>query len=87
MARPKSPNKPYSTREKDYITRVAGKVPISVIATALHRTESGIKQWAAAHGIKLRVPYSLLCRHWPENAERIVRGSSNEDNETAMQKR
>jgi len=66
MARPINPNKPYSKLEKDYIARVAGKVPLQVIASAINRPPSGVQQWANAHGIKLRVPYSIMVKHWRE---------------------
>ena len=32
MAKPNSPGKPYTKRETDYIRRVAGKVPVALIA-------------------------------------------------------
>lgn len=66
MARPINPNKPYSKLEKEYIARVAGKVPLPVMAAAINRPPSGVQQWANAHGIKLRVPYSIMVKHWRE---------------------
>jgi len=38
MAKPGTPNKPYTKRETDYIRRVAGKVPVALIAETLNRT-------------------------------------------------
>lgn len=58
--------KPYSPEERDYILRVAGKVPAEVMAAALCRTRNGLVNWANRHGISLRVPYSRLKKHWPE---------------------
>lgn len=69
MAKPNSPNKPYTKREADYIRRVAGKVPVAVIAETLNRSPSGIKQWASAHGVHLRVPYAIMLKHWREYAQ------------------
>lgn len=66
MAKPNSPNKPYTKREADYIRRVAGKVPVAVIAETLNRSPSAIKQWASANGIHLRVPHSIMVKHWRE---------------------
>lgn len=64
MAKPKTRNIPYSEKEKQYIRRVAGKVPAAVIAETLKRSQSGIKQWASAHGVHLRVPYAIMMKHW-----------------------
>lgn len=76
MDRPKTPPKPYSQKEKDYITRVAGKVPLPVIASAINRPESGVQQWANAHGIKLRVPHSIMMKHWREHAQSSERAKA-----------
>lgn len=67
MARPKSPGKHYTEDEIDYIKRVAGKVPVSVIAQTLSRTKLAIRQWAYANGIHLRVPHSIMMKHWREH--------------------
>jgi len=64
MSKPKHPNKPYTQCEADYIRRVAGRVPVQLIAETLNRTPSGIRQWACANGVKLKVPYSLMVKHW-----------------------
>lgn len=66
MSKPNSPAKPYSEREKEYIKRVAGKVPAEVIAAAINRPISGILQWAHKNGIKLRVPHPIMVKHWAE---------------------
>ncbi|MDQ7883702.1 hypothetical protein [Atlantibacter hermannii] len=66
MAKPNSPNKPYTKRETDYIRRVAGKVPVALIAETLNRTPSAIKQWASANGVHLRVPHKIMVKHWRE---------------------
>lgn len=66
MARPKSLPKPYTDNERDYIRRVAGKVPPEVIAQALNRPQSAIQQWANSHGISLRVPRQIMIKHWSE---------------------
>lgn len=74
MSKPNSPAKPYSEREKEYIKRVAGKVPAEVIAAAINRPVSGILQWAHKNGIKLRVPFGTLVKHWPDLADRMTAG-------------
>ncbi|WP_312330383.1 hypothetical protein [Atlantibacter hermannii] len=66
MAKPNSPGKPYTKRETDYIRRVAGKVPVALIAETLNRTPSAIKQWASANGVHLRVPHKIMVKHWRE---------------------
>ncbi|BET42749.1 hypothetical protein VNF293_27740 [Atlantibacter hermannii] len=66
MAKPNSPGKPYTKRETDYIRRVAGKVPVALIAETLRRTPSAIKQWASANGVHLRVPHKIMVKHWRE---------------------
>lgn len=66
MAKPGTPNKPYTKRETDYIRRVAGKVPVALIAETLNRTPSAIKQWASANGVHLRVPHKIMAKHWRE---------------------
>lgn len=66
MAKPNSPGKPYTKRETDYIRRVAGKVPVALIAETLNRTPSAIKQWASANGVLLRVPHKIMVKHWRE---------------------
>ncbi len=68
MAKPKTRNIPYSEKEKQYIRRAAGKVPAAVIAETLKRSQSGIKQWASAHGVHLRVPYAIMMKHWRDYA-------------------
>jgi len=68
MSKPKTRNNPYSEEEKQYIRRVAGKVPATVIAETLNRSHSGIKQWASANGIRLRVPYAIMMKHWRDYA-------------------
>jgi len=68
MARPKTPPKPYTKKEREYIMRVAGKVPLQLIAKTINRPESGVKQWASAQGIKLRVPREIMMKHWREYA-------------------
>lgn len=66
MARPKSQLRPYTEKEQQYIERVAGKVPVQVIAMQLNRSISGIRQWANTHNIKLRVPHAIMVKHWRE---------------------
>ncbi len=66
MAKPNSPGKPYTKRETDYIRRVAGKVPVALIAETLRRTPSAIKQWASANGVHFRVPHKIMVKHWRE---------------------
>lgn len=64
MAKPKTRNKPYSDRETQHIRRVAGKVPVMLIAETLNRSPSAIKQWSSANGVHLRVPHSVMVKHW-----------------------
>lgn len=64
MAKPKTRSKPYSDRETQYIRRVAGKVPVMLIADTLNRSPSAIKRWASANGVHLRVPHSIMVKHW-----------------------
>lgn len=75
MANPRTSNKVYSQLEQDYIRRVAGRVPILIIARQLKRTPNGVRQWAQQHGVKLRVPYRILLKHWPECIEHITKRS------------
>lgn len=86
MAKPRTSNKVYSQIEQDYIRRVAGKVPIPIIARQLKRTQSGVRQWAQHHGVKLRVPYRVLLKHWPEFVEHIIKRSDGYGEQASMQK-
>ncbi|HAI51392.1 MAG TPA: hypothetical protein DCM53_20055 [Enterobacteriaceae bacterium] len=70
MAKPNTPGKPYTKRETDYIRRVAGKVPVIVMAEALNRTPNAIRQYGWANKIDLRVPRSVMLKHWPEYAQK-----------------
>lgn len=74
MARPNSPPKPYTEKEKEYIRRVAGKVPVEVMAAAINRPVKAVLWWANNHGISLRVPFDTLAKHWPDLANRMTGG-------------
>ena len=86
MAKPRTSNKVYSQLEQDYIRRVAGLVPALIIARQLKRSQSGIQQWAQQHGVKLRVPYRILLKHWPECIEHITKRSDGYGEQASMQK-
>ncbi|MDU7377863.1 MAG: hypothetical protein E7L09_05755 [Enterobacteriaceae bacterium] len=77
MAKPNSPNVNYTQDEIDYIQRVAGKVPAEVIAQTLNKSLNGLQNFACRHRIKLRVPYAILTKHWPEIAARRFKGVLN----------
>lgn len=66
MARAKHPPTPYTEIERDYIFRVAGKVPPVVIAAQINREVSSVLQWAHRNGIKLSVPRHIMLKHWRE---------------------
>lgn len=60
------PKKTWSEKDLDYIERVAGKVPVPVMAAAINKTVSAVTGKAHALGLKLKVPASVLRKHWPE---------------------
>lgn len=67
MARSRQkPVRRYTETEKEYIRRVAGKVPLPVMANALNRPKHTVQKWANEHGISLRVPYRVMIKHWRE---------------------
>lgn len=68
MAKARSPSKPYSKKEQEYIQRVAGKVPLDVIASQINRNSQSVMNWASKHGISLRVPKEIINKHWKEYA-------------------
>lgn len=74
MAKPKTPNRPYTDKEKEYIRRVATRVPADVMAKAIGVTWKGLVCWASRHNISLAVPVATLELHWPEHAERVKKG-------------
>lgn len=68
MAKPNHPPKPYSKKEQEYVIRVAGRVPVQVIAAQINRNAQSVMAWASKHHIKLRVPQEILRKHWSEYA-------------------
>lgn len=56
----------WSQKELDYIERVAGKVPSAVMAKTLQKPIAKLRSYAGQIGLSLRVPESVLERHWPE---------------------
>lgn len=63
--KPKSKFKDYfSQEEKDYIKRVAGKVPACVIARQINRKPKHVANWASRNHISLRVPLNLKRKYW-----------------------
>lgn len=70
----KMSKKAYSDDDIAYIKRVAGKVPIDVIAQAIERTRNAVSVWCHRNGISYEVPYPRLKKHWPEHAARLMRG-------------
>lgn len=68
MAKPKTPNKPYTAKEREYIERVSGKVPAEIIARQIRRSLDGLRTWAYQHDVKLRVPHQILVKHWSKYA-------------------
>jgi len=60
------PKKTWSEKDLDYIERVAGKVPVPVMAEAINKTISAVTGKAHSLGLKLKVPASVLRKHWPE---------------------
>ncbi len=57
---------PFTTDESDYIRRVAGRVPVEIIAKTLRRSVQGIQRWAYRRGLKLSVPDSVMRAHWQD---------------------
>ncbi|WP_145055734.1 hypothetical protein [Mixta calida] len=55
---------PFSEDEVAYIRRVAGKVPVDVIARQLRRPVKNVQNWAYRRQIKLRVPDAVMSRYW-----------------------
>ncbi|WP_287635353.1 hypothetical protein [Pantoea sp.] len=60
------PKKAWSDKDLEYIERVAGKVPVPVMAAAINKTVPAVKVKAYSIGLKLRVPMDVLRKHWPE---------------------
>lgn len=76
----------FSQKEKDYIKRVAGKVPTSVIAQQINRKPKHVANWASRNHISLRVPLGLKKKYWscecqieqsPDNKVDIAGGNNN----------
>ncbi|MFL6615981.1 hypothetical protein [Pantoea agglomerans] len=67
------PKKAWSDKDLAYIERVAGKVPVPVMAAAINKTVPAVKVKAYSIGLKLRVPVDVLRKHWPEY---VTEGSS-----------
>lgn len=66
MNETRRPNKQYSKKEQEYIQRVAGKVPVDVIAAQIKRNAQSVMNWASKRGISLRVPKDILKKYWKE---------------------
>ena len=63
-----SGNRTYTQKERDYIRRIAGKVPTEVIAAQLQRSIGSVRNWAYFNDVKLRVPHRILVKYWSEYA-------------------
>ncbi|MDF7631433.1 hypothetical protein PUG46_19460 [Erwiniaceae bacterium L1_55_4] len=64
------PKKTWSDNDLEYIERVAGKVPVPVMAAAINKTAASVYSKGYSLGLKLHVPMKILLRHWPEYAKR-----------------
>lgn len=62
------PKKTWSEKDLAYIERVAGKVPVPVMAAAINKSVSAVIGKAHSLGLKLKVPSAILKKHWPDYA-------------------
>jgi hypothetical protein len=60
------PKKTWSDKDLEYIERVAGKVPVPVMAAAINKSVSAVTGKAHSLGLRLKVPASILKKHWPD---------------------
>ncbi len=60
------PFKTFSDTEKDYLKRVAGRVPIEFISQHIERDVKSVRDFCFRHKLAMKVPHKLLKKHWPE---------------------
>lgn len=66
------PKKTWSQKDLAYIERVAGKVPVPVMAAAINKSISAVIAKAHSLGLKLKVPSAVFKKHWPEYADKGI---------------
>lgn len=56
----------YTAPEIEYLTRVAGKVPVEAASAQLKRSKASVVNICHKMGISLRVPAWRMEKFWPE---------------------
>lgn len=56
----------YTDKEKAYILRVAGAVPVEIIARQIKRPRRAVSDYCARAGISIRVKPCLMEKYWPD---------------------
>lgn len=64
------PKKTWSDKDLAYIERVAGKVPVPVMAAAINKSVSAVTGKAHSLGLKLKVSEIILNKYWPDYAHK-----------------
>jgi len=59
-------SRPFTDLEREYIRRVAGRVPVAFMSSHLGRETRSVRDYCVAHKISTRVPGHLLKKYWPE---------------------
>ncbi|ALV92438.1 MULTISPECIES: hypothetical protein [Pantoea] len=62
--------KTWSDKDLAYIERVAGKVPVHVMAAAINKSVSAVTSKAHSLGLKLKVPAIILSKYWPDYVQK-----------------
>lgn len=61
--------KHFTEEERQYIRRVAGKVPARVMADQIGRQEKNVYNWAHRNRLSLRVPNHIMNKYWRGNGK------------------